>query len=82
MSKLSHPNIILFMGVSISAQGDRYIITEIMDKGSVFDLIHPNLSFSAIRNPDSDNEVCFPSYFLFLFFPPLLLLSSSPSSPS
>ena len=56
------------MGVSISGGGDRYIITEIMDKGSVFDLIHPNLSFSALRNPDSDNDVrFFTLFFIFLF---------------
>lgn len=54
MSKLSHPNILLFIGVCVRDNGDRYIITEMMDRGSVFDLIHPNFSFSAIRDPDAD----------------------------
>src|SRR3990167_3299228 len=66
MSKLSHPNIVLFMGVCVRDNGDRYIITEMMSKGSVFDLIHPNLSFSAIRDPEADNEVCF--FFTFSIF--------------
>ena len=63
------------MGVSISSHGDRYIITEIMDKGSIFDLIHPNLSFSAIRNPDTDNDVIFLfSLLIFFIFASLLLI--------
>lgn len=57
MSKLTHPNIVLFMGVCVRDNGERYIVTEMMNKGSVFDLIHPNLSFSAIRDPEADNEL-------------------------
>ena len=57
MSKLSHPNILLFIGVCVRDNGDRFIITEMMARGSVFDLIHPNLSFSAIRDPDADNKL-------------------------
>jgi len=57
MSKLSHPNILLFIGVCVRDNGDRFIITEMMDRGSVFDLIHPNLSFSAIRDPEADNKL-------------------------
>jgi len=57
MSKLSHPNVLLFMGVCVRDNGDRYIITEMMTKGSVFDLLHPNLAFSALRNPSTKNKV-------------------------
>lgn len=65
MSKLSHPNILLFIGVCVRDNGDRFIITEMMNRGSVFDLIHPNLSYSAIRDPDADNKVCCFLFFLF-----------------
>ena len=37
MSKLSHPNILLFIGVCVRDNGDRFIITEMMARGSVFD---------------------------------------------
>ena len=57
MSKLSHPNVLLFMGVCVRDNGDRYIVTEMMSKGSVFDLLHPNLAYSAIRNTSSKNKV-------------------------
>ena len=40
MCKLSHPHVVLFMGVSVDDKGDHYIITEFMDWGSVFDIIH------------------------------------------
>ena len=58
MSKLSHPNILLFIGVCVRDNGDRFIVTELMDRGSVFDLIHPNLSYSSIRvNPEEDYKL-------------------------
>ena len=60
MSKLSHPNVLLFIGVCVKNNGERFIITEMMARGSVFDLIHPNLSFSAIRDPEADNELTSP----------------------
>ena len=37
--KLSHPNVLLFMGVSVDRDGDRCIITEYMDGGSVYDIL-------------------------------------------
>jgi serine/threonine protein kinase len=49
MSTLSHPNIILFMGIYVDEK-NRYIMTELMPKGSVFDLIHT-------RFPHPDNIV-------------------------
>jgi len=57
MSKLSHPNVLLFMGVCVRDNGDRYIITEMMNKGSVFDLLHPNLSYSTSRRVSSKNRI-------------------------
>lgn len=39
MSKLRHPNVLLFMGAS-TEPGNLMIITEMMPKGSVYDLLH------------------------------------------
>jgi len=39
VSKLRHPNVILFMGASIF-QGRYCIITEYATNGSLFDLLH------------------------------------------
>jgi len=41
MSKLSHPNILLFIGACITST-DVYIITEYMPKGSVYSILHSN----------------------------------------
>mmetsp|Transcript_748 Transcript_748/g.2691 ORF Transcript_748/g.2691 Transcript_748/m.2691 type:complete len:649 (-) Transcript_748:48-1994(-) len=47
MSKLSHPNVILFMGIFVD-ECNRYIITELMSRGSVYDIIH---------NPSSNDKL-------------------------
>eukprot|EP00010_Vexillifera_abyssalis_P008880 CAMPEP_0201544270 /NCGR_PEP_ID=MMETSP0173_2-20130828/869_1 /ASSEMBLY_ACC=CAM_ASM_000268 /TAXON_ID=218659 /ORGANISM="Vexillifera sp., Strain DIVA3 564/2" /LENGTH=537 /DNA_ID=CAMNT_0047952329 /DNA_START=58 /DNA_END=1668 /DNA_ORIENTATION=+ len=49
MSKLRHPNVLLFMGAS-TEPGNLMIITEMMPRGSVYDLLHDkdvNLSFKS-----------------------------------
>jgi len=40
VSKLRHPNIILFMGVSINPQGKGLLLTEFLEGGSLFDHLH------------------------------------------
>jgi len=39
MSKLRHPNVLLFMG-ACTAPGNLMIVTELMPRGSVYDLLH------------------------------------------
>ena len=39
MAKLRHPNVLLFMGAS-TKPGDLMLVTELMPKGSVYDLMH------------------------------------------
>jgi serine/threonine protein kinase len=40
-SKLLHPNVLLLMGVCIDQASDQLLmVTELMEKGSVFDLLH------------------------------------------
>lgn len=39
MSSLRHPNLLLFMGACTKA-GSMMMVTEIMDKGSVYELLH------------------------------------------
>jgi len=41
MSKLSHPNILLFIGACITST-DLFLVTEYMSKGSVYNIIHNN----------------------------------------
>ena len=40
LNQLRHPNIVLYMGVSIDQQGYFNMITEFVNKGSLFDLLH------------------------------------------
>lgn len=42
LNQLRHPNIVLYMGVSLETQGNSffYMITEFVSKGSLFDLLH------------------------------------------
>ena len=42
LNQLRHPNIVLYMGVSIDFQQQSffYMITEFVSKGSLFDLLH------------------------------------------
>jgi hypothetical protein len=49
LSKLRHPNVLLFMG-AVCQPGNLIIVTEFMDKGSVYDLLrdkslNPPLTF-------------------------------------
>lgn len=39
MSKLRHPNVLLFMG-ACTVPGNLMIVTELMEKGSAYDLLH------------------------------------------
>ena len=71
MSKLSHPNIVLLMGIYVDSLGDRFIITEYMERGSVYDMLHPqhkpprppppNVSLSPFRAATADPAV--PNYY-------------------
>lgn len=40
MQRLRHPNIVTLMGVSATRAGDLCIVTELMTRGSIFDIIH------------------------------------------
>ena len=42
LNSLRHPNIVLYMGVSLDLQSQSYfyMITEFINKGSLFDLLH------------------------------------------
>jgi len=56
-SKLTHPNIVLFIGVSITPSGDRYIVTEYLSRGSVWDILHPKRRRSRPIVRDSVNDL-------------------------
>jgi len=52
LTSISHPNVLLFLGVSVHDNGDRCIITEYVDGGSVFDLLYhteENISHAQIH---------------------------------
>ena len=40
LHQLRHPNVVLYMGVSLDHQSYFYMITEFVNKGSLFDLLH------------------------------------------
>jgi serine/threonine protein kinase len=40
VNQLRHPNIVLYMGVSLDANNFYYMITEFVCKGSLFELLH------------------------------------------
>lgn len=40
LNQLSHPNIVLYMGVSMDPQSHFYMVTEYVSKGSLFELLH------------------------------------------
>eukprot|EP01094_Clydonella_sp_ATCC50884_P025548 TRINITY_DN6757_c0_g1_i1.p1 TRINITY_DN6757_c0_g1~~TRINITY_DN6757_c0_g1_i1.p1 ORF type:complete len:645 (+),score=137.06 TRINITY_DN6757_c0_g1_i1:276-2210(+) len=54
MSKLSHPNIVLFMGVSVTAAGDYIIVTEFVSGGSLWDIMHPDFGSSDEEGQESE----------------------------
>jgi serine/threonine protein kinase len=72
-SKLIHPNIVLLMGIYVDSFGDRFIITEYMERGSVYDLLHPqhkpprppppNITLSPFRIPTGDPSANTPDYY-------------------
>lgn len=40
MNQLRHPNIVLYMGVTLDQNNFYYMITEFVNKGSLFELLH------------------------------------------
>ncbi len=40
VNQLRHPNIVLYMGVTIDSQNFYYMITEFVNKGSLFEMLH------------------------------------------
>ena len=40
LNQLRHPNIVLYMGVSIDQQNHFYMVTEFVGKGSLFEILH------------------------------------------
>jgi serine/threonine protein kinase len=56
-SKLIHPNIVLFIGISITHTGDRYIVTEYLPRGSVWDILHPKSKRRSLSSSDSHDDL-------------------------
>src|SRR3990167_7483679 len=54
-SQLSHPNVLLFMGVAVNDQRERYIITEYVDGGSVFDILRNKKEYFALTSLQKKN---------------------------
>eukprot|EP01125_Pyxidicula_operculata_P018881 TRINITY_DN676_c0_g7_i1.p1 TRINITY_DN676_c0_g7~~TRINITY_DN676_c0_g7_i1.p1 ORF type:complete len:921 (-),score=205.41 TRINITY_DN676_c0_g7_i1:24-2786(-) len=50
LSELRHPNVILYMGVCIDSN-EKIIITEFMENGSLYDLVHNNTKNPSISFP-------------------------------
>ena len=67
MTQLHHPNILLFMGICVDKK-HRYIITELMSRGSAFDLIHSKKLAGQVFNLLFSLSFTFFYYFIWAFF--------------
>jgi serine/threonine protein kinase len=77
MSKLRHPNVLLFMG-ACTEPGNLMIVTELMAKGSAYDLLHDKsvqLSFKRRMKMAKQAGKIYITNKLFLLFSSLILMN-------
>eukprot|EP01087_Luapelamoeba_hula_P010598 TRINITY_DN2811_c0_g1_i2.p1 TRINITY_DN2811_c0_g1~~TRINITY_DN2811_c0_g1_i2.p1 ORF type:complete len:711 (-),score=170.90 TRINITY_DN2811_c0_g1_i2:53-2185(-) len=86
MSKLMHPNVLLLMGVSIENTGletKLHMVTELMPRGSCFDLIHPTDPKKKIvfkQRMKFAKDIALGMNWLHLSTPPILHLDLKPQN--
>ena len=75
LKNLRHPNILLFMGANTKGP-DYFILTELCDRGTLFDLLHDNKNKHIVITWKEKKrialEICYGMNYLHSFKPPIL----------